>query len=327
MPSTLRLLATVVILRAIDVATADHDSALEKARSLAPPAPKAKTGGEFEGAEFWEAHGPLLQVAWREVGLADNDFDKDIVLPEIAAAVAAARADPTPAAEAALRALWRPVAPGVYAARLLSRSGISRLRREISHARASGIPTRRPNGMNRHGIILDADVAGGVTTLGPFARSFVAEYARPLARLLLPDRIGSPADDAEHFAFTVRYRGGEDISLSEHRDASVATLNVNLNVEGEGYEGSTLYFLDPTNPDVKHSVKFEPGMALVHCGSVRHGAVEIGRGERENLIVWLFGEGGQVRVSPYADEEQMSARQRWGLEPKKAGGILLHDGL
>jgi hypothetical protein len=78
-------------------------------------------------------------------------------------------------------------------------------------------------------------------------------------------------------------RDGEDVALAEHRDASVATLNLNLNTAGaarEGGEGdagggarsflgSELYFVDEDDPAVHHTVRFEPGMALLVHSDLR----------------------------------------------------------
>ena len=170
--------------------------------------------------------------------------------------------------------------------------------------------------MNRHGVILDAGVDGAVPGApARFVEALVARYVRPLARALFPAAVG-PGDDAEHFAFTIQYTAGGDTELREHRDASVATLNINLNAPGEGYGGSTLYFVDrddPGNPAARHNVSFAPGEAIVHLGSLRHGAAPIaGDGRaRHNLVVWLFGAGGDVRVAPYAADAQLTPAARW----------------
>ena len=36
-----------------------------------------------------------------------------------------------------------------------------------------------------------------------------------------------------------------------------------------------------------------------HKGSLRHAAMPIEGGERQNLIIWLFGDGGEVWVGLY----------------------------
>jgi hypothetical protein len=99
------------------------------------------------------------------------------------------------------------------------------LRQELDRIAVAGIPTRRPNGMNRHGVILDAEAPGAVGSLTGLVEPLIAEYVRPLVAMLFPDAVGTQADMQESFSFTVRYQEGEgqDVALSEHRDASVAT--------------------------------------------------------------------------------------------------------
>jgi len=318
--------------------------ALCLARSLETPTPSAITSGEHEHATFWEEHGPLLRRAWREVertmdgvdaedpavrptpsGRHDRGLGLDLYLdsvvdPALVRASSAARADPTTETEVAVLSLWAPAVPsfpdlGVHRARLLTTEGLSRIRSHLDRAARSGIPTRRPNGMNRHGVILDDDVDGAVSlpALTGFVNSLVDEIVRPLGRALFPADAGM-ADDAEYFAFTIRYSENEDVELREHRDASVFTLNVNLNLPEEGYGGSALYFVDPSDASNRYEVEFEPGMALLHRGALRHAALPIKGGTRQNLVIWLFGKGGDVRIAPYAEEEQLSVTERWGKD-------------
>ena len=53
------------------------------------------------------------------------------------------------------------------------------------------------------------------------------------------------------------------------------------------------------------------------AGAHRHGSLPIsagkkkGSGKRYNLVIWLFGFDGDVRISPYSKEEQMNAVERW----------------
>ena len=53
-------------------------------------------------------------------------------------------------------------------------------------------------------------------------------------------------------------------------------------------------------------------MALLHEGRLRHAARPIREGARHNLIVWLFGKGGDVRVATYPEDERLTAAARWG---------------
>ena len=307
------LLATLSLAAAASAA----DSPVELARALIPPTPVAKRDAAFEDEEFYQRHGELLRAAWREHGLADAslaDFrSAAVVAPALAEAVDALREQPSPEREAAVWALFNETAPGVFCGQLLRADAIAGLRAELARVAASGIPTRRPNGMNRYGVILDDEVDGAVSNgLAAFVRALVDAYVRPLGRMLFAELVGA-GDDVEQFAFTVRYRPDEDATLAEHRDASVVTLNLNLNAPGEGYGGSALAFQDAREPSARHTVEFTPGMALIHQGALRHAALPIEHGARENLIVWLFGDDGYVRAAPRPEAERLSLEERWDL--------------
>lgn len=330
----------------------DSESATARARALTPPVPNASQGGEFEDAGFFEANGDLFRAAWQEHSLADERMSRFSVLadvsPLLAEAVAALRTQPShtaegvlpgldpwtfwvpsfgyhlpfrsakpdmgwsPATAATVRKLCNETAPGVFSIRLLHEEAIASMRAELARVAASGIPTRRPNGMNRWGVILDEDVDGAVSHgLSTFVKALVDEYVRPLARMLFSD-IVRPGDDSEQFAFTVQYEPDKDAKLAEHRDASVVTLNMNLNTPSESFGGSALDFVDPHDPKTRHTVEFTPGIALIHRGSLRHAALPITKGVRENLIVWLFGEDGYVREAPYPEAQRLSVKERWG---------------
>ena len=168
--------------------------------------------------------------------------------------------------------------------------------------------------------------------------------------MLFQDRIGCE-DDLDYYAFTISYDGtttntrsiqSKDMELKEHRDASVVTLNINLNLPEENYGGSEVFFrgypaadswsssdLFASNSkdeeDGGGTVTFSPGMAIIHLGSHRHGSLPINSahsnsnsegkqpndGKRFNLVIWLFGTLGDVRIAPYSKDEQLTADQRW----------------
>ena len=98
-----------------------------------------------------------------------------------------------------------------------------KLRAEIERFRNAGIPMRRPNSMNRYGLVINESIG-----LHNMMKTFVAKFVGPLAQMLFPASVG-PTDCATFHAFTVRYMHGEDTALSLHYDTSIATLNVNLN--------------------------------------------------------------------------------------------------
>jgi len=161
-------------------------------------------------------------------------------------------------------------------------------------------------------------------TLTSLIEKVVSDIGRPLGRMLFADAVGE-GDDCEYSAFTIRYNAEEDLELKEHRDASVITLNINLNLPEETYDGSSLYLVDDEknlNFEVvdyskkesnKHySISFDPGMMVIHRGSTQHAALPIKEGTRHNLVIWIFGEGGDVRIAPYEKEEWLGVSERWG---------------
>ena len=64
-----------------------------------------------------------------------------------------------------------------------------------------------------------------------------------------------------------------------------------------------------------------PPMLLMQRFWLRHAALPIEHGARENLIVWLFGAEGYVRAAPRPEAERLSLEERWGL-PRP--GSFLH---
>ena len=230
----------------------------------------------------------------------------------------------------------------------LTKVGIQRLRYHFKEASQSGIPTRRPNGMNRYGLVLDDETEGGVSypQLNSFLDWLVGTYVRPLGRLFFPSYIGSFHDDESSYAFTIHYQAAapvvgttgyepqkdvqpqqiqqiqqqpRDVELKEHSDASVVTININLNLPEDGddkdnnndnYQGSALVFVDEED-GTRRELKMEPGMAVLHRGLHRHQAMPIQTGQRHQLIVWLFGRDGYVRFAPYEKKDRMTLQQRW----------------
>ena len=233
----------------------------------------------------------------------------------------------------------------------LTNEGVMRLRSHLDALSDSGIPKRRPNAMNRNGLLLDPSVPGGVSgdpELQNFVETLANDYLRPLGRSLFPEFAGDPKDDSKHYAFTIKY-GAEsenhycntiaantispttnttattDWDLKEHSDASVYTFNINLNLPGEDYSGSSLYFVahEEAPSQSKNTtagigktknlreVRFEPGAALLHRGMTKHGAKSLECGKRNNLVIWLHGMDGYVRTAPYEEGERLSVKERW----------------
>lgn len=325
--AAINLFIAVTIAASGGVATVDaafpetliDGSALAAARALVAPQPTLIKGAEFEGAEFWEEHDELLTKAWEELGPRHSAlysfgpaFEKRYVHHELRKAAAMARAKEN---EVAIKDLFQEVIPGVFASdRLFTKHFLGDLLGELEHIEGSGIPRRRPNGMNRYGVILN-NVGFQMALDG-----FVEAYARPLAATLFPETVN--AEDAEeNYAFTVRYEATGDTELAKHGDASVVTLNLCLGQPGwEGgklrffeYEGSGMYAL-PRGNNVSAGagdMDFEPGLAIMHRGQHKHQALPLLSGERTNVILWLMGMDGVVRVKPYLEHEQLTVYERW----------------
>jgi len=305
-----------------------YSSALGYARCLDPPAPILKHGGEYESLEFWTENHETLQSAWREFGLNDSllaALDEEAsILPSLREAVRRVRGNPPcPANEAAVLRLFEQPIPGVFKFRLFTDAFLSKLRIQLGRLKGSGIPIRRPNGMNRYGLILSVG-DGGDQALGglltPLLRDVANAYIRPLARSLFPEYIGR-GDDEEMYAFSIRYSAGGDLHLAEHRDASVVTFNANVDPHEDalGYGGSELEFVDENNPMLRRRMRFEPGYAIIHKGGHRHQTLPLEYGERNNLVVWLHGKGGYVRSARYPPDERLSYDERWTEAPRRSG--------
>jgi hypothetical protein len=347
------ILSFVSVVRSSDESVCNDSqrlSSLAQVRQLEVPQAMATSNAEYENESFYNEHGTLLKDAWKEWATTLSDFnDEGWMEASLASSIDGAFLDPSEESEAAVKSKWTDMTnlpKGVYATQVLTPKGISYIRNLFDHAGASGIPTRRPNGMNRNGVIVDRNVNGAVP-LEPLVKvveEIIDRIARPVGRLLFKDRIGCD-DDIDYYAFTIQYDGSEsetndnvkDKELKEHRDASVVTLNINLNLPSEGYEGSEVFFrgypsadgygtdLFEVEKDEENggAVKFTPGMAIIHLGAHRHGSLPItaehfnsDRGEqvvgkRFNLVIWLFGKNGDVRIAPYTKMEQLTATERW----------------
>ena len=280
-------------------------SPLHRARQLQQPLATDTKNAEFENSSFWDENGILIQDAWKQWEEENIDTDVDISLefinPTLSSALNDAFDNPSEETESIVKSRWassssdngQDLPKGVYSTQLITSSGISHIRNLLDMATGlSGIPTRRPNGMNRHGCIIDAEVYGAVSAkslVQLVEEEIINRVVRPVGRLLFPDRVGCN-DDIEYFAFTIRYDGSDDdddgvvdstpkkdFELKEHRDASIVTLNINLNLPEEGYDGSGVFFREyPSEEDQNDSINnksdgggsvhFIPGMAIIHLG-------------------------------------------------------------
>ena len=287
-------------------------SQLQRARSLALPTRDATLRRDPSVARFWEQNRALLNGAWREWEAHEQDhlplLDDTLLDARLRDAVAAALADPT--TEASVESLWQRVAPGVFQCQFFDPERLRDLRDYLVAASDAQIPVRPPYGivLNRHGMMLDRRSSGYLA-----APSFQAlygrildAYMRPISRLLFPEIVGF---DTQSFGFSIQYRPGMDTSIRPHTDASAVTLNINLNLPGESFSGSSVDFFAPRTGRPSTFV-FAPGVAVLHRGSVAHAARPITSGARTNFVLWLYGDQGRMppRGSAPATTD---ARTRW----------------
>lgn len=142
-------------------------SSLQRARMLTVPIAEDIQNAEYEHATFWDDNGPLLHDAWMEwehSSLQMPPNEHEIMNPILSNAIDNTFASPTSENEATIKELWtrtfvddgktKLLPEGVYATQLLTPSGIELIRSLLDQAAASGIPKRRPNGMNRYVYVL-----------------------------------------------------------------------------------------------------------------------------------------------------------------------------
>jgi len=189
--------------------------------------------------------------------------------------------------------------PGeVFSFKMFTMEFCEKLVEEIFNFYASGLPARRPNSMNNYGIILNE------IGLEPFIDQ-IQHVLQPLGELLWPGA-GSVWDG--HHCFIVRYREGEDLGLDMHTDDSDVTFNICLGLD---FDGAGLQFcgLMGAANHRKHTYTYRhiKGTCVCHLGRKRHGADDISRGERLNLILWnhssTYRQSDEYRNPPYSTEE------------------------
>eukprot|EP00929_Paragymnodinium_shiwhaense_P002997 TRINITY_DN103363_c0_g1_i1.p1 TRINITY_DN103363_c0_g1~~TRINITY_DN103363_c0_g1_i1.p1 ORF type:complete len:282 (-),score=53.14 TRINITY_DN103363_c0_g1_i1:422-1267(-) len=141
-------------------------TALEHARALRSEMPevKATSYGHLEGADWWDNNKDLFRDALVQYGrkneavyrLRPATWGQSSTIPCLRPAVAEALASGRPEA---LHSVLTPVCEDscgikVFSIDLFTEAFCDALVEELEHIEASGIPVRRPNGMNRYGAIM-----------------------------------------------------------------------------------------------------------------------------------------------------------------------------
>lgn len=172
------------------------------------------------------------------------------------------------------------VSPGVFSFDLFSPEFCDLLVAEVDNYEATTLPRRRPNTMNKFGLILNE------IGLEPVMSDLLAVFIGPMCRDLYPLENVSKGLD-HHHTFVVVYSQTGDKGLDMHHDASEVTLNVCL---GRDFTGSGLVFCGHAgrtdHRKHRHLYSHKKGRAVIHLGRQRHGADSISSGERMNLIMW-----------------------------------------
>ena len=287
---------------------------LQRARTLDLPSREAMLHRTPAVQNFWNNNRSLLSDAWVEW----EESQQEAVLPLNDSLIdeslrnAVQQAWKNPAKELAVKDLLHEVSQGVFQFQLFDPQRIDNLRHYLRAVSKAGIPLRPPYGiaLNRGGAMLDRRSEGYLAA--PSFQSLYQElldtYMRPIARLLFPEIVGF---DSQTFGFSIQYQAGVDTSLRLHTDASAATLNINLNLPGEEFTGSEVDFHDSVTGKINR-LSFTPGTAMIHLGSVAHAAQPITSGSRSNLVLWLYGEGGQTPLRGI-EGEFVDAKDRWSI--------------
>eukprot|EP01035_Chromulina_nebulosa_P017572 gene17572-23140_t len=165
----------------------------------------------------------------------------------------------------------------------------------MSNFESTSLPKRRPNTMNKYGLILN-DIG-----MESFMSTLLEDYISPISSVLFSREAVAQSLD-HHHSFLVEYKDKDgDIGLDMHHDASEVTFNLCL---GKEFEGSGLKFCGPSgsnnNRKLQHTYSHKKGFAILHLGRHRHGADNISSGHRINLIMWC--RSSRFRIAAYNGE-------------------------
>ncbi len=296
--------------------------ALSVARSIERPSREAMLQRDPSVHKFWLQNRDVFEEAWKQWEASECNFsgqiDSSLFDEKLRHAVESAWDEPSK--ESDVKALWKEVFPGVYETQFFNPERLSTLRDYLNRVADSNIPLRPPYGisLNRGGAMLDNRSEGylAAPSFQAFYQVLMNNYMRPIGRLLFPDITGY---DTQTFGFSIQWQPDTDTSLRAHTDASSVTLNVNLNLPGEEFSGSGVRFFDRETQKISE-LTFAPGTALIHHGSVPHESMPITEGERSNLVLWLYGESGQVAM-PGIEHQLIDAKQRWSLPSTPSDGF------
>ncbi|GMH40017.1 hypothetical protein BSKO_07921 [Bryopsis sp. KO-2023] len=201
----------------------------------------------------------------------------------------------------AVKVLVKQECKGVYSFPMFTEDFCDKLYNEIENLEASGLPKVGPNSMNNHGVILNQ------IGMEKFMDHIMWKVLKLFGDVFFEEHNGEWLD--HHHTFVVKYKKGEDEHLEPHMDDSEVTLNVCL---GSVFEGGRLLFCGELGKRnhrvVSTTYPHRKGIAVVHAGRHRHGALNLEAGERMNLVMWgrssRFRRGGLMfELKRHANEE------------------------
>jgi len=359
----------------------ESSSPLICARSLAShiPQPLTTIDGEYENSEWWDTNEQLFNEARKQYGPKNlllyqfnEEFEKTYIEPSLYAIINSLYSDmemikqfPTFSSSILKEKekiildqhLYLTTVDDVYKLKIFNEKFCIDMINELKHWEISGIPMRRPNGMNRYGAILSE------INMDMIWKQIINKYIRPLSQMIFhKDAIDD--DFTDHYGFIVNYKLNEDLSLATHADASTITLNLCLSPKSS-FQGGGLTFgdirfqsnhkvKDQSNNITENIIKSEnnhnnnnnnnnnnknelhsnivhqnndcgSGSVLLHRGQHLHSANQLIQGERANLIVWCYNDNGVVRVSPYEVNEQSTLLTRWKAISENKDDKKNHD--
>ena len=293
------------------------NNALTKALGLILPSREATLERDPSVAKFWNNNQELLKQAWSDW---EQENKKQLLQPDVSLLDPKLRkaineAWENPEKETQVADLWEEIIPGVYTAQFFDVNRLAYFRAYLEAVVNSQIPKRAPYGiqLNRYGIMLDSRSEGylAAPSFQAFYTDIMNLYFRPIARLLL----GTYGFDSQTFGFSIQYNPDKDADLRAHTDASAATLNININLPQEKFTGSQVDFYDNTTGKTVSAI-FESGKAIIHRGNVPHATHPITDGQRNNLVLWLYGERMQVprgNTSSYGNIKTQNTHQKQSI--------------
>lgn len=295
------------------------ENALQKARKLQMPSREAMLHRSPEVQKFWDENKNLLVNAWEQW---DEENKNNFLIPtddllDENLRIAINNAWEKPEIENKILDLFTQSSPGVYEFQLFDPNKLHIIRNYLEEVAESKIPLRPPYGilLNRRWAMLDKRSKGYIAapSFQEFYQLLMDKYMRPISRLLFPEVVWY---DTQTFWFSIQRQVDMDTSLRLHSDASSVTMNVNLNLPDEEFEGSQVDFHN-SHTWKMNRLSFRPGLAIIHRGHIAHVAQAITKWKRTNFVFWLYWDGMSI-PRYHGTNLDLSPQDRWNIPNTKS---------